>query len=34
MTEMYPCLRKCLTGGGNYPNMDVEWIEHLKEVLA
>jgi len=34
MTEMYPCLMKCLTGGGNYPKMDVEWIEHLKEVLV
>jgi coenzyme F420-reducing hydrogenase gamma subunit len=31
--EVYPCLRRCLTGGGNYPRMDTAFVEHLKEVL-
>lgn len=31
--ELYPCLQRCLSGGGNYSMRDIKRTEYLKEVL-
>jgi coenzyme F420-reducing hydrogenase gamma subunit len=34
LIELYPCIEKCLTGGGNYPTVDARVIDGRKDWLA